>query len=590
MSLFPAIYHRVEFCVVGGGLSGLCAAVAAARHGRKTALLQERPMLGGNTSSEIRMWVCGAHGKNNRETGLVEELMLENYWRNPYKNYSIWDSVMLEMAKKEPNLEVYLNCTCMDGEMDEDRLARITGWQMTTQQYHVFEAGIFADCSGDSILAPITGALYRMGREGYEEYGEDIAPTQADSHTMGMSCMIQAREYPEERTFIAPTWARKFTKEDLPHRHPNLESDGDNFWYLELGGMQDTIRDTEEIRDELLRVAYGIWDFLKNDPENQERNKCFDIDWIGILPGKRESRRYVGDYVMTQSDVRAGGHFDDLVAYGGWSMDDHHPGGIDVKEPPTIYHPAPSPYGIPYRCLYSQNVKNLMFAGRNISVSHVAMSSTRVMATCALLGQAVGTAAAIALREGITPRGIYEKGFVPELQQTLMEDDCYLPYHRRALSPLTREARLESNLQDAENLRNGYDRPIGDADNGARGPKGSFVTYTLDTPQWVEAVRLVLDSDLNRETLPEREMKLNRGMRHNIRLCWEKSHMPTTVVKDLDVMWTLEDGSQEMQSLRGNHQRLVWIPCRQKVAAVTIRLLDTWGSEECHLFAVDLME
>ena len=286
MSLFPAIYHRVEFCVVGGGLSGLCAAVAAARHGRKTALLQERPMLGGNASSEIRMWVCGAHGKNNRETGLVEELMLENYWRNPYKNYSIWDSVMLEMAKKEPNLEVYLNCTCMDGEMDEDRLARITGWQMTTQQYHVFEAGIFADCSGDSILAPITGALYRMGREGYEEYGEDIAPTQADSHTMGMSCMIQAREYPEERTFIAPTWARKFTKEDLPHRHPNLESDGDNFWYLELGGMQDTIRDTEEIRDELLRVAYGIWDFLKNDPENQERNKCFDIAGVDVGDGR----------------------------------------------------------------------------------------------------------------------------------------------------------------------------------------------------------------------------------------------------------------------------------------------------------------
>lgn len=153
---------------------------------------------------------------------------------------------------------------------------------------------------------------------------------------------------------------------------------------------------------------------------------------------------------------------------------------------------------------------------------------------------------------------------------------------------MTREARLESNLHGAENLRNGYDRPIGDADNGARGPKGSFVTYTLDTPQWVEAVRLVLDSDLNRETLPDWEMKLNRGMRHNIRLCWEKSHMPTTVVKDLDVMWTLEDGSQEVRSLRGNHQRLVRIPCGRNVTEVTVRLLDTWGSEECHLFAVDL--
>ena len=589
MSIFQTIPHQVELCVVGGGLSGLSAAVAAARHGRKVALVQDRPMLGGNASSEVRMWICGAHGENNRETGLVEELELENYWRNPYKNYSIWDSVMLETVQKEPNLQLFLNCTCMDGEMESGRLKKITCWQLTTQKFHTFEAEIFADCSGDSILAPITGALYRMGREGRDEFGEDIAPEQSDSHTMGMSCMIQAREYPEPRTFTPPAWAKRFTIEDLPYRTPDLDSDGENFWYMELGGMENTIDDTEEIRDELLRVAYGIWDFLKNDPANREKNQNFDIDWIGILPGKRESRRYVGDHILTQHDVRAEGRFDDLIAYGGWTMDDHHPGGIYTNERPTIFHPAPSPFGIPYRCIYSKNVPNLMFAGRNISATHAAMSATRVMATCALLGQALGVASAIALREGITPREVYTGGFVPELKQTLMEDDCYLPFSRRSLTPLTASAELVSDMENAENLRNGYDRPIGDADNGARGAKGCYAEYRLKIPELVGSIRLVFDSDLNRQTLPERERRLQRAMRHNIRLCWEKSHMPTTVVRDFDLILTLAGGREEIIPIRDNHQRMVRIPCGKELLAVRLVPLETWGSADCHIFAFDLM-
>ena len=590
MGIFETVSHNVEFCVVGGGLSGLSAALAAARHGRKTALIQDRPMLGGNASSEVRMWVCGARGENLRETGIIEELELENYWRNPYKNYSIWDSVLLEAAKNEPNLQLFLNCSCLDGRMEDGRLTQIICWQLTTQQYHAFSAALFADCSGDSILAPITGARFRMGREGREEYGEDIAPVKADACTMGMSCMIQAREYPEERVFIPPSWARKITKEALPHRQPDLHADGENFWYMELGGMQDTIRDTETIRDELLRVAYGMWDYLKNDPENREKNRNFDIDWIGILPGKRESRRYVGDYVLTQNDVRAEGRFEDLVAYGGWPMDDHHPGGFDTREEPTIFHSAPSPYGIPYRCLYSADVPNLFFAGRNISVTHTAMSSTRVMATCSLLGQAAGTAAAIALREGLSPREVYTRGFVPELQQTLMEDDCYLPFRKRVLSRLTAAAELVSDMADAENLRSGVDRPVEGETNRAWGPKGCFAEYRLPEAETVTSIRLVFDSDLNRETLPELEFRLNRPMRHNIRLCWEKSHMPTTVVRDFDLVYTLEDGSKLTQEVRGNHQRLVRVSCGRKVRAVRAVLLETWGSEDCRLFAFDLLE
>lgn len=285
----------------------------------------------------------------------------------------------------------------MDAEVAQGRIVSVTGWQMTTQRFHKVEAPLFADCSGDSILAPLTGAPFRHGREARDEFDESIAPEKADRCTMGLTCLMQAVETDVPCTYIAPSWAEKIDAEKLKGREPNLEDPMENFWYLELGGTRDTIGDTEEIRDELLALTYGMWDHLKNDPVQREKNQNWHLDWVGMLPGKRESRRYVGAYTMTQKDVRAGGIFQDEIAYGGWSMDDHHPAGFRTDEPPTIYHAAPSPYGIPFGCLYSKDVPNLMFAGRNISMTHAAMSSTRVMATCALLGQAVGTAAALAV-------------------------------------------------------------------------------------------------------------------------------------------------------------------------------------------------
>ncbi|MBR0144268.1 MAG: FAD-dependent oxidoreductase [Clostridia bacterium] len=589
MSPFPIVTLKTDFCVVGGGLSGLSAAVAAARRGTGVVLVQDRPMLGGNASSEVRMWICGAHGENMRETGIVEELELENQHRNPYKNYSIWDSVMLEIVKKEPNITLLLNTTCTDGRMEGNKLREISCWQMTTQKIFRIEAKLFADCSGDSVLAPVTGAPFRMGREGRSEYGESIAPEQADARTMGMSTMIVAREYPGERKFVAPSWARKVTKEDLKLRTPDMRNPGENFWYLELGGMRDAIGDTEEVRDELLKLAYGIWDYLKNDPEERDKNRNFDIDWIGILPGKRESRRYIGDYVMTQHDVSSGGRFDDIVAYGGWTMDDHHPGGFDAKdEPPTIFHPAPSPYGIPYRSLYSKTVENLFFAGRNISVTHTAMSSTRVMATCALLGQAVGNAAAIASREGLSPREVGKKR-IRLLQENLMDDDCYLPGLRRRVSPLAMESRLESDMENAEAVRNGVDRPVGGAGNAAKGKAGSFLRYLLPAGREAGSVRLVFDSDLDRKTLPGEEAKLRRPMFHNLLLHREASYTPKTLVRDFDLIYKTAEGEKTL-AVRGNYQRLVRVSLPGKASEVTLRILATHGEETARVFAFDVIE
>ena len=585
---FRTLHHHVDFCVVGGGLAGLCAAVAAARHGAKVALMQERPMLGGNASSEVRMWVCGAHGRDNRETGLVEELMLENLYRNPDYNYSVWDGILYELAAYQENLTLLLNCTCNDCAMEGSRIVSVTGWQMTTQSYHTVHAALFADCSGDSVLAPLTGALTRWGRESREEFGEDIAPAAADRRTMGMSCMLQARQETHPSTFIPPKWAHKYTRADLPHRLPDMDNPMENFWYLELGGEYDAIADTEWLRDELLRMAYGIWDFVKNDPELREKNANWRLDWVGILPGKRESRRYVGDHILTQHDVRAGGHFDDLVAYGGWSMDDHHPGGFRSPEQPTIYHPAPSPYGIPYRCLYSVNIDNLFCAGRNISVTHTAMSSTRVMATCATLGQAVGTAAAIAALYGLTPRGVYEQR-IAELQQTLMDDDCYLPFRRRAIPALTRNAALACDSPDAENLRNGLDRALDGTYNGVAVPLGSAVAYTFPAPEHVSRVRVVLDSDLNRDTLPECERRRERNMLHNRPLDWPDAYVPTTLLRAFRIEGVRPDGTAEtLYESQVNHRRLISVPVDGVYAAVRLVPLATWGDPLARIFSFDV--
>ncbi|MBQ6018718.1 MAG: FAD-dependent oxidoreductase, partial [Clostridia bacterium] len=280
-NVFKTISHTSDLCVIGGGLAGLCAAVAAARRGARVVLMQDRPMLGGNASSEIRMWVCGAQGRGNRETGILEELMLENLYRNPDCNYSVWDGVLWAAAAYQPGVELLLNCSCLDCGMNGDRIEWVKGWQTTTQTFHTVRAKIFADCSGDSVLAPLTGAEYRFGREARSEFGEDIAPATADCKTMGMSCMLQAREDTRESVFIPPEWAHHYTKEDLPHRVPDMRSISENFWYLELGGDDDAIADTETLRDELLRIAYGMWDFVKNDPENREKNKFWRLDWVG---------------------------------------------------------------------------------------------------------------------------------------------------------------------------------------------------------------------------------------------------------------------------------------------------------------------
>ncbi len=593
-------FHKVDYCVVGGGLAGMCAAISAARGGIKVAIIQDRPVFGGNASSEIRMWICGAGGKDNRETGIIEELQLENRYRNQRSNYSLWDSILYEKIRFEPNITMLLNCSCNDIEMDGMRIKAVKAWQLTTETWHTVEAKLFADCSGDSILAPLSGAEFRHGREAKHEYNEGIAPEKADHKTMGQSCLIQARETDSAQTFVPPKWANRYTScDEFPFREHSI-SETQNFWWLEIGGEKDTVHDTEEIRDELLRIAYGVWDHIKNHCDNEDKAVNWELDWVGVLPGKRESRRYIGDYVLNQNDVTNEGRFDDLISFGGWPMDDHHPAGFHYEGEPTTFHPAPSPFGIPYRCLYSRNIENLFCAGRNISVTHAAMSSTRVMATCATLGQAVGTAAVIAVRDDLTPRGVYMKK-ISQLQNMLQEDDCYLPWRKRRIPELSINAQLTASDGEPAALRNGIDRSLDGEDNGWFAKKGDWLEYRFAESTQIMQARIVFDSDLNRlirtKKLDPKQVHGNndpaaiasREMRCCYRLNQERKTIPECMTKSFRLEAEGENGQwQVIFHEQNNYQRLIKIPLDIKTIAVRLILEETWGAKRCHIFAWDL--
>ena len=592
---FQTVEHNVDLCVVGGGLAGMCAAVAAARGGSRVALVHDRPVLGGNASSEIRMWICGAQGDNNRETGILEEIELASLWRNPDKLYPAWDAILYEKVRCEPNVTLLLNCSVFDAEMREGRIASVTGWQTTTQRMHRITAALFADCSGDSVLAPLTGAQYRVGREAASEFGEKTSQETADSGTMGMSCLIQMRKTDRPTRYIPPAWAKKLTAEELRLRTPNMNNSGENFWYLELGGNRDSIHDTEETRDELLALAYGMVDHVKNSGTVPDAD-LWEPEWIGFLPGKRESRRMVGPYIMTQGDVLSGGRFPDVVAYGGWPLDDHHPDGFYHASNPNTCGATPSPYGIPYRALYSVNVPNLFFAGRNVSVTHAALSSTRVMGTCALLGQAVGTAANIAREYGLSPHGVYEEK-IGLLQQRLMDDGCFLPYHTRNIAAVCRNAALSCEGEappNLENLRGGVDRNhrlYGEEDRRVTLPLGQAAAYTFDPPARLRFARIRFDADLNRDTLPGDATERKHVMRANRAPDSPSTHLPATLVKSYLLTAATAEGRQiTVAETDENHLGCVNLALPDEpLCRVSLTLRATWGNAPAGaLFAFDV--
>ena len=554
-----------DFCVIGGGMAGVCAAISAARQGLKVALVQDRNVLGGNASSEIRMWIRGAglHFPEWQESGLIEELALDNMHYNPEMNYSLWDGVLYNKVVAEKNIRLLLGATCIGASYENNKIRSIRVWHLQSYIFYEITAKYFADCSGDCILAEFIPAATLCGRESKETFSETLAGDMNDLKTMGNSCLFQLRRTDDEP---APRVPFPF-EADIPHEQyanrinfNRIDYETQNFWWLELGGNKDALRDAETINRDLIALSFGAYsDFVKST----DNKSGWTLDWASFLAGKRETRRYEGDYVLTSDDLLASSPFPDEIAYGGWSIDDHSPDGFYALSPNRNFY-LDKPYAIPYRCVYSKNVDNLFFAGRNVSVTHLALSSTRVMATCASLGQAVGFAAAIANKYDVSPREVGIQ-HIDELQTTLLNNDCALLHRTRA-------------------NRFGFDET--ERTNATVLKKNERLRFEFPKT-YCNSVRLVFDSDLQRTD------ETRFALKNFPSLCYNaygkiRMHTPKSLVKDY-VLEIKQNGEWKKTAYTGNFQRLVLHDVNAEIEGIAFIGTQTHGANDVRLFSIDIL-
>lgn len=436
--------ERIEcdLLVAGGGIAGICAAIAAARHGLDTVLLNDRSVLGGNASSEIGVGVSGAgHGGLNpaiytKETGIIEEIRLRLAYYGECGGYgppALMDAVLLDMVDEEQNIRLLLNTVLEGCTVEQNRITACRARHSVSNREYEIQAPIFIDATGNGVLAFSAGAEYRMGREGKAEFGEAWAPAEPDAFTMGNSIYFETADAGREVGFKPPKFAHDITKMDFlkdidkPENFRGLSCFGPH-WAYEYGGQCDILKDHDDIEMELRRLIYGIWDYVKNSGKYPKAKTRY-LKRVFAKAGSRESRRFIGDYILTENDIESKADYPDAVCMGGWPMDIHAPLGIYDPAPASNFVPVTGVYNIPFRCLYSKDIQNLLLAGRDISVTHIALGSTRVMATCGVIGQAVGTAAAVCKEYGASPRTVYQT-YMDVLQGRLLADDQAI-LHRR---------------------------------------------------------------------------------------------------------------------------------------------------------------
>lgn len=426
--------YNYDLVIVGGGLSGVCCAIAAARKDVKVALIQDRPVLGGNASSEIRVWALGATshmGNNNRwarEGGLIDEIMVENLYRNKEGNPILFDALLLDKTLAEPNISLFLNTTVQEVEKsNDDTVSAVIAFNAQNSTSYHLSANLFCDASGDGIVGYLSGASFRFGAEDAEEFHEGFSPSDEYGKLLGHTLFLYPKMTENPVKYIAPGFAlRDMSVISKLHQITPRQS-GCNYWWFEYGGNMDTISDSEDIKMGLWKVVYGAWNHIKNSGLYPEAENM-TLEWVGTIPGKRESRRFEGLYMMSQHDVVNQTIFPDSIAYGGWAIDLHPAEGVYSELSSCSQYHSKGIYGIPYRSYVSKDIKNLYFVGRLISVSHVAFGSTRVMITSAMGGQAIGTAAAMCVHKQCSPADLLEQNELKELQQQLNLDGQSIPH------------------------------------------------------------------------------------------------------------------------------------------------------------------
>ena len=424
------IQINADLVICGAGLPGICTALKSARMGLKTALISNRPYFGGNSSAELMIMIVGASGMqefnyNARETGVIEELFLEYLYKNPEKNRYIWDGILLDKLQAEENLMLFAN-TCIDQvQMGEgNRIQSVSGLQTTTEKRFVFRAPLFVDDTGDGVIGHLAGAEYRYGREAAAEFGERFAPEVADNGVLPSTMVFFAHDVGHPVPYTPPKFAKDYTKTDvLEHRVIPPDMFHQFMWFYELDGNLDQMEQYEDILQHHRELVYGVWDYIKNSGKYDADNYAFS--YISPIAGKRESRRLMGDYMLTEKDVTGQTDFEDAVGHGGWSIDLHALEGFYSKEIINRHIYLKGIYQIPYRCGYSKDIDNLFIEGRCMSVSHVALGSVRTMATLSTVGQANAVAAYLCKKHGISPRQVGQQ-YLPQLQQLLLKDDQYI--------------------------------------------------------------------------------------------------------------------------------------------------------------------
>lgn len=427
-----------DLIVVGGGMSGVCCAITAARQGISVALIQDRPMLGGNASSEVRVWVLGATshmGNNNRwsrEGGVIDEILVENTYRNKEGNPVLFDMVLIDKVLAEKNITLFLNTIVFNIEKSSEReISKVFAFNPQNQTEYVFNSKLFSDCSGDGIVSYLSGASYRIGAEEKEEHLELFTQNKEEyGELLGHSIFFYMKDSGKPVSYVAPDFALKNVEEMIPKlmkpEYFNLNHHGVKYWWLEYGGRLDTIHDTEAIKYELWKVVYGIWDYVKNSGKFPQAAN-YTLEWVGVVPGKRESRRFKGHYMLNQQDVINQNNHYDSVAFGGWSIDLHPADGVYSEKSGCNQWHSKGVYPIPYRTYVSYDIDNLFIGGRLMSASHVAFGSSRVMCTAAHGGQAIGMAAAMLSKGENKPAYYLDATNIKELQRALIKTGQYLP-------------------------------------------------------------------------------------------------------------------------------------------------------------------
>jgi hypothetical protein len=501
------IHKKFDLVVVGGGISGTCAAISAARNDVRVALVHERSALGGNSSSEVRLYPEDTCSFSTwiKEGGILEEITAEERVRNwePYVEglmNSHWDLVLYEWARREKNLSLFLNTTMREVEMaDPAHILAIHAAQLGTEKEFILEAPLFVDATGDGVLVYRSGADFRWGKEVHSEYKEALAPAQASNALMGNTLFFRARDTGKQVTFKKPDWAAEFdTEADLTSRGHGFIEGG--YWWIEVGSPLHPIKDNEVIRDKALSQLLGVWDHIKNrctHGDVRKRAENYALEFVGFWPYKRESRRMLGDYILKEQDVRNPSVHSDDLAYGTWGIDIHVPGGILERHVPPYPPPTADanfarrgtiPYGIPLRACYSRNVRNLLAAGRPISASYVAFASSRVLPTGAIVGQGVGAAAALCLKYHCDPRDI-SKSHAKELQQLLLRQDASIPgIENEDPGDLARQARVTASSEAELTF------PESSEFHPARFPLAQLFPVSTDH---IESVSLLIKSQLS---------------------------------------------------------------------------------------------